>query len=60
MPIRIAVIDTGLTGWETLAAGLEPDVEVVLIDPEKDGVLQIAAAMEGRSNIDAVHIFSHG
>ena len=60
MPIRIAVIDTGLTGWETLAAGLEPDVEVVLIDPEKDGVLQIAAALEGRSGIDAIHVVSHG
>jgi large repetitive protein len=57
---EIAFIDTSVSGYQTLLDGLKPDVEIVLIDPARDGLAQIAAALAGRSDIAAVHIFAHG
>ncbi len=45
---------------DQLIAGIDPAVEVVMIDATGDGVEQIAAALAGRSGIDAIHILSHG
>ena len=35
-------------------------LEIHLLDADRDGVEQIAATLEGRSDIDAIHIVSHG
>lgn len=37
-----------------------PNADVVLIDGTKDGLAQIAAILNGRDNISAIHILSHG
>src|SRR3990172_470031 len=60
MPLQIAFVDTRLSDWQMLVAGLDPSVEVILLDAERDGVLQIAEALEGRSGVDAIHVLSHG
>jgi len=60
MSVQIAFVDTRLADWQMLAAGLDPSVEVILLDPEEDGVLQMAQALQDRSDIDAIHVFSHG
>ncbi|MDO3651448.1 DUF4347 domain-containing protein, partial [Nocardia mangyaensis] len=39
---------------------MDPSAEVVLLDPTRDGVEQIAEVLAGRSGIDAIHIVSHG
>ncbi|MGB9989430.1 DUF4347 domain-containing protein [Massilia sp. SM-13] len=57
---EIAFIDTSVSGYETLLAGVRDGVEVVLIDGAHDGLAQIAAVLAGRSGIDALHILSHG
>jgi len=57
---EIAFIDTSVSGYETLLAGVREGVQVVHIDSTHDGLVQIAAALEGRSGIDALHILSHG
>jgi uncharacterized repeat protein (TIGR02059 family) len=57
---EIAFIDTSIAGYQTLLDGLREGVEAVLIDGAHDGVAQIAAALAGRSGIEAVHIFTHG
>ncbi len=60
-PVReLAFIDTSITDWETLLAGLSPDLEVVILDPARDGLLQIADTLRNRSDISAIHLFSHG
>ncbi|MDD9908757.1 MAG: BspA family leucine-rich repeat surface protein, partial [Ahrensia sp.] len=41
-------------------SALGANVEVVLLDPARDGVEQIAEALEGRDGIEAIHILSHG
>ncbi|RFC66850.1 DUF4347 domain-containing protein, partial [Mesorhizobium denitrificans] len=45
---------------DSLIASFGKDVEVVTLDPTKDGVEQIAAALKGRTGIEAIHILSHG
>jgi large repetitive protein len=58
---EIIFIDSNVTDIATLISGLNnPGAEVVLLDTTKDGVLQIADALKGRTGIDAIHILSHG
>ena len=35
-------------------------MEVVFVDPTRDGIEQISEALAGRTSIDAIHIVSHG
>jgi uncharacterized delta-60 repeat protein len=56
----LVVIDTQVSDYETLLAGLAGDVEVLLLDPDRDGVQQIADHVAGRAELDAIHILSHG
>ncbi|MCL1472974.1 DUF4347 domain-containing protein, partial [Argonema antarcticum] len=56
----IAFIDTSVQDWQTLAAGVTPGTEVILLDGTRDGVAQITQILQTRSNIAALHIISHG
>ncbi|MFB2979931.1 DUF4347 domain-containing protein [Microseira sp. BLCC-F43] len=56
---QIAFIDANVPDRESLISGLQPDVQFVILDPTKDGVEQITAALKG-GNFSAVHIVSHG
>ena len=57
---EMVFVDTGVEDYQTLIAGLDPSAEVVLLDATRDGIEQIAEALAGRSDIDAIHIVSHG
>ncbi len=57
---EIVFIDSTLWGAETLAAAARPGVDVVMLDPTRDGVQQITEALAGRTDIEAIHIVSHG
>lgn len=59
MSQSIAFIDTRVADYQTLIAGLPAGIEVILIDGG-DGLQAMAAALAGRSNLDAIHVFSHG
>jgi Ca2+-binding RTX toxin-like protein len=56
----ILFIDTRVQDYELLLAGLAPGVQVVVLDPTQDGVVQIARALAGVSDLESVHIVSHG
>ncbi len=60
----LVFIDTGIQDWQSLAAGAKAGVAVIVLDPHKDGVEQIATGIQNylavHGSIDAVHIFSHG
>ncbi|OYT86707.1 MAG: hypothetical protein CFE46_14695 [Burkholderiales bacterium PBB6] len=43
-----------------LLADLPSGAEVVMLDSTRDGLAQIAAALEGRSDVTAVHLLTHG
>jgi Ca2+-binding RTX toxin-like protein len=53
-------IDSSLQDIDKLLAGLSPELIVVILDAGQDGVEQIAQALEGVSDLDAIHIISHG
>jgi VCBS repeat-containing protein len=57
---QIAFVDAGLTDVQTLVAGLDPAVKVVLLDPARDGVAQIEQALVGRHDVAAIHLIAHG
>ena len=60
MPSRIIFIDSRIANYHTLITQLPVGSEVVLLDAERDGVMQIATALQGRTDIDAIDIISHG
>ena len=53
-------IDARVPDIDTLLAAFPREAEVVLLNPAQDGVQQIAAVLAGQSDIDAIHIVSHG
>ena len=57
---EILFIDSGVQGYQALIEGARPGLEVVLLSADLDGIAQIAAALAGRSGVDAVHVISHG
>jgi len=56
----IAIFDATVEDGESLAAGVLPGTEVVVLHPHQDGVAQITELLASRSNIEALHILSHG
>ena len=61
-PVRneIVFVDSTIQGHEALIAGLSPNAKVVMLDPTRDAIDQIADYMDGERNVDAIHVLSHG
>lgn len=57
---EIIFVDSSINDYQTLLSGIDPNIEVVMLDAERDGVEQIAEILLGRSDISAIHIISHG
>jgi hypothetical protein len=57
---EIVFVDPTVPNYEALMAGIEPHVEVIMLDATRDGMEQIAESLAGRSDIDAIHLISHG
>ena len=56
----IAFIDTQVENYQSLIAGVTPGTEVVVLDGNKDAIDQITQILGDRTNIDSIHIVSHG
>uniref|UniRef100_UPI000A4A296F DUF4347 domain-containing protein n=1 Tax=Comamonas testosteroni TaxID=285 RepID=UPI000A4A296F len=57
---EVVFVDNRVQDYQQLINGLKPGTEVVVLDSSKDGLQQIADYLNGRSDIDAVHLISHG
>ncbi|MDD5228753.1 MAG: DUF4347 domain-containing protein [Methylococcales bacterium] len=57
---EILFIDANVTDAQSLIASISPNVEVILLDDKTNVINQIAAALDGQKNLDAIHIISHG
>ncbi|CAH0240591.1 hypothetical protein SRABI118_02704 [Massilia sp. Bi118] len=57
---EIVFIEDNIADYQTIASQAGAGREVVILDSRADGLQQIASALAGRSNVDAVHIVSHG
>ena len=52
-------IDAGIENPQSILEQFS-GYDVVLLDGQQDGLLQIAAALTNRNSIEAIHLFSHG
>jgi hypothetical protein len=57
---QIAFIDCAVADIETLWAGLRPDIEAVMLSSLQAAPRQIAIALQGRCDFEAIHIIAHG
>ncbi len=57
---EIVFIDTNVEDYHTLLLGIDSGAEAVLLDSTRDGVDQIAEVLSERTDVDAIHIISHG
>ncbi|MBD2435604.1 DUF4347 domain-containing protein [Nostoc sp. FACHB-110] len=55
----IVFIDSQIPDYQSLVDGLDADSQLIILDPNQDGVAQITAALQA-GNFDSVHIVSHG
>ncbi|MCC3444734.1 MAG: DUF4347 domain-containing protein, partial [Microcoleus sp. PH2017_03_ELD_O_A] len=63
-PRSLVFIDSGVEDYESIAAGVLPGQQVVILDSTKNGIQQITSEIENYAStngaIDSVHIISHG
>ncbi|MEG4112953.1 MULTISPECIES: FG-GAP-like repeat-containing protein, partial [unclassified Microcoleus] len=59
-PSVIAFIDPKVENYQSLIAGVKPGTEVVVLDGNRDAIDQITQILALRTNIDSIHIVSHG
>ncbi|MQG95527.1 DUF4347 domain-containing protein [Pseudomonas sp. MN1F] len=57
---EVVFVDGQVGNVQQLLAGLSSNAEIVVLDPTKDGLQQMADYLQGRQGIDAVHLLSHG
>ncbi len=60
----LVLIDSGVEDYESIAARVLPEQQVVILDSTKNGIEQITSELEKYAStngaIDSVHIISHG
>ena len=59
-PRELLFVDPGVSDIATLLDHLRPGVEAILLDPVRPAARQIAAAVAGERDLDAVHVIAHG
>ena len=57
---EVVFVDPTVPNYQDLLSGMDPNVEVIMLDGGQDGVEQMANALSGRTGIDAIHVISHG
>jgi hypothetical protein len=60
MKKRIIFIDSRVLDIETLIRHDAPDTRYIILDANRSGIQQIQAALTESSELDAIHIISHG
>ena len=59
-PSTIVFIDAAVTDYQTLLDGVKSGVEAIILDSHRDGIEQISEVLANRTNIDSLHLVSHG
>ena len=57
---EVVFVDGQVSDADKLVAGLPANTEIVVLDPNKDGLQQMADYLKGREGLDAIHLLSHG
>src|SRR5579859_2050863 len=56
----VLFVDQRVTNWQALVAGVKPGVDVVVLDPTKDGITQVTQALASLHNVKAVEFLTDG
>ncbi|RDH45545.1 DUF4347 domain-containing protein [Zooshikella ganghwensis] len=56
----VIFIDSRVSDYQSLVEGLDESVDVVIIQAQQNGLEQMANALAEYSNLDAIHVVSHG
>jgi Ca2+-binding RTX toxin-like protein len=59
-PLTLVLVDSTVNEYQSLVQNLRSEAEVVVLDPNQDGVEQITEVLTTRNNIESLHILSHG
>jgi len=59
-PSTIVFIDAAVADYQTLLDRVKLGVEAIVIDSHRDGVEQISEVLANRTNIDSIHLVTHG
>ncbi len=63
---ELVIVDSGVEDTERLVDDLRSSdlsgrgIEVVVLEPARDGIAQVSEILAGYDDLDAVHIVSHG
>jgi len=57
---QVVFVDHRVKDPEVLLQDLDGDLKIVMLDGDSDGLSQIAAALDGLTELDAVHIIAEG
>lgn len=57
---EVAFVDTSIKNYQSIVGALDESTDVFLINSRENGLDVILAALQGQSDIDGIHIFSHG
>ena len=58
--MELLFINSNVDDIDTILGNLRTGVEAMLLDPAHPAAQQIAAVLEGRRGLDAVHVIAHG
>ncbi|TRU70414.1 MAG: DUF4347 domain-containing protein, partial [Microcystis viridis Mv_BB_P_19951000_S69] len=56
----VLFLDAGITDYQTLQAGVIPEVATVILSAKEDGIEQITAFLQQNPQISTIHLVSHG
>jgi uncharacterized repeat protein (TIGR01451 family) len=57
---EILFVDPRVSNWQTLASSVGKNVQVVVIDPNRDGISQVTEALQGRSDLKSIQFLTYG
>ena len=58
--LQLLIIDPAVTEYQILLAGVNPDIEIHILQPHRNGIEEITQILQTYQNIAAIHIISHG
>ena len=57
---ELLFVDPRVADWQTLAAGVNSNVQVIVLNPARDAIEQVTQALDHRSGITAINFLAYG
>ena len=57
---KLLFIDPSVEDYQILVQGVNPGIQTVVLDGNRDGVVQITEVLQQHPGVESVHILSHG